>query len=93
MNSGSYQEWSQLQRDLADIPDDLLPIAHTQRTVLRRAVKTARRFLKPAVCALVAVLLIVALLSLTNTYLDWRDRDNNTWGGITIIGDQDLLGE
>ena len=37
LNSGSYQEWSQLQRDLADIPDDLLPIAHTQRTVFRRA--------------------------------------------------------
>ena len=93
LNSGSYQEWSQLQRDLADIPDDLLPIAHTQRTVLRRAVKTARRFLKPAACVVVAVLLIVALLSLANAYLSWRDRDNNTWGGITIIGDQDLQGE
>lgn len=93
LDSGSYQDWGQLQRDLADIPDDLLQLAHTQRTVLRRTAKIGRKFIKPAAWVVVVALLVVALLSLANSYLDWRNGDNNTWPGITTIGNQNLQGE
>lgn len=87
---GGYQDWGQLQRDLAAIPDELLPPAHLQRAALRRGARFARRVLKPAARAAAALLLAAALLSLANTYLSWRERTRTPWPGMTPIGNQEL---
>lgn len=90
VESGGYQHWSQLQQDLSAIPDALMPLAHPHRSLLRRTWKRARRFWKPAACIIVAVLLVAALLTLAGVYRAWRMEQQDTWPGITVIGDQEI---
>ncbi len=88
-----YQSWGQLQRDLAAIPDELIPLGRLYRGLIRRLRAGIRRYAKPAACLVTAALVAVALVSLAGAYLTWRDQqETQTWPGVTAIGDQRLDG-
>lgn len=90
---GGYQTWSQLQQDLAAIPDNLLPLAATYRTRARRQIVWIKRWAKPAACIAVALLAVMALISLWGAYQEWRSRNNEpSWPGMVSVGDQQLDG-
>ena len=87
---GGYQDWGQLQRDLADIPEDLLPFAHSRRAARRRGAEILRRVCKPAVCAAAALLLAAAVLSLAGAWSRRAEQTRPPWPGMTPIGTQEL---
>lgn len=89
---GGYQTWSQLQRDLSAIPDELLPLARPYRVLARHLTDRVKRFVKPAACVMLALLLSAALISLAGACRTWRSQQQNAWPGMTVIGDQRLYG-
>ena len=88
---GGYQTWSQLQHDLAAIPDYLLPLAASYRSRLRRNVGCVKRWIKPAACIAVIILAVMALFSLWGAYQHQRSQNREpTWPGMVSVGDQQL---
>lgn len=90
---GDYVSWSQLQRDLAAIPDRLVPPGQLYRRLIQRLWERAKRYIRPAVCLLTAALVVAALVSLAGAYQTWRSQQEaEAWPGVTAIGDQRLDG-
>lgn len=88
-----YTSWSQLQRDVAAIPDDpphIKPIFHAY---VQRAQDRLSRYGKYILRILAAILLTAALLSLASAYLRQRDQSGPAWQGMPRVGDQDLRNE
>lgn len=88
---GGYQTWGQLQQDLTAIPDELLPLADPYRSRAKLLAAWVRRWIKPAACVAVAILVVAALISLWGAYQDWRSQENEpAWPGMVSVGDQQL---
>lgn len=86
-----YQTWGQLQQDLTAIPDELLPLADPYRSRAKRLMIWVKRWIKPAACVAVAILVVVALISLWGAYQDWRSQKTEpAWPGMVSVGDQQL---
>lgn len=89
-DGGDYLDWGQLQRDLAALPDTAPDLRSQIISRLRWIRSRMARFIKPILCAIAALLLIAAVLSLTASYLGWRQERDQLWPGITVIGNQRL---
>ena len=85
-----YLDWGQLQRDVAALPDDLPHLGAYAQTAIRRLKGLARRWAMPAACALAALLLAAALLSMAGAYRQWRSERQQAWPGMTPVGEQEL---
>lgn len=88
-----YLDWSQLQRDVAALPENYPSIRAVIENAVRRIKAVLYRFAEPAACAVVALLLIAALLSLANVLREWKFERENTWPGMDTVGDQELRRE
>lgn len=89
-DSGDYLDWGQLQRDLAALPDTVPDLRAWMISRLGRIQSRLRRFTKPALYIVAALLLIAAALSLAAGCLGQRQERERLWPGITAIGDQRL---
>lgn len=88
--SRDYTSWSQLQRDVAAIPDDLPRMKPVFRPYILRVQGWLSRYGKYILRILAAILLTAALLSLLSAYFRHRDQSGPAWQGMPQVGDQDL---
>lgn len=86
-----YTSWSQLQRDVAAIPEDLPHIKPVLRSYILRAQNFLARWSKYILGTLAAILLAAALLSLLSAYL--RSQSGLAWQGMPLVGGHDLRKE
>lgn len=86
-----YTSWSQLQRDVAAIPDAPPRRSSVLYRHIRRAGGWLRRYGKYILRVLTALLLTAALLSLISAYRRYaREKNEIVWQGMPQVGDQDL---
>lgn len=88
-----YLDWGQLQRDIAALPEDYPRARGMIESAVRRIRAVLQRFAEPAACAVVGLLLIAALLSLTNALREWAFDREKTWPGMDTVGGQELRQE
>lgn len=89
-DSGDYLDWGQLQRDLSALPDTAFMPRVQVPSRLRRARAWLTRICKPLLYFLAAISLIAAAVSLAAHYRAQHQEQEQTWTGITVIGDQQL---
>ncbi len=86
-----YTSWSQLQRDVAAVPDTLPGRSSVLRPYIRRVRGWLCRYGKYLLRVLAALLLTAALLSLISAYRRYaREKNEIVWQGMPQVGDQDL---
>lgn len=85
-----YLDWSQLQSDLAALPEELPQLGAIGQRVAQRVRLLVRRFSKPILGLLAAALLLLAVLSLASAVGGWRNEQRSVWPGMTPVGDQEL---
>lgn len=88
--AGGYQSWPALQRDLAALPDDLLPAAFPIRRAVDCLKRMGARYGPGASRAAAVLLAVAALLSLICAYRAWRSQQDNLWPGMATVGGQSL---
>ena len=92
-DGGDYIDWGQLQRDLSALPDRLPDLRDIGQILLKKIKPLVSRYYKPVACAILALLLAAALLSLASAYRTWRNEGQTAWPGMSPIGDQELRPE
>ena len=86
-----YTSWSQLQRDVAAVPDTLPGRSSVLRPYIRRVRGWLCRYGKYILRLLAALLLTAALLSLISACRRYvREKNEIVWQGMPQVGDQDL---
>lgn len=89
-----YSSWSQLQRDVAAIPDAPPRKSSVLHRHIRRVRGWLRRYGKYILRILAALLASAALLSLILAYRRHAREENEiVWPGMPLVGDQDLRNE
>lgn len=88
-----YTSWSQLQRDVAAVPDDLPRIRPALRSCVRRVQSRLSRYGRHILRILAAALLTAALFSLVSAYRQHKSGNEPVWQGMPRVGDQDLRNE
>lgn len=89
-----YTTWSQLQRDVAAIPDAPPRKSSALHRHIRRVRGWLRRYGKYILRTLAALLAAAALLSLISAYRRHTQEENEiAWQGMPLVGDQDLRNE
>lgn len=89
-----YTSWSQLQRDVAAIPDALSRKSSIPHRYIRRVRGWLGRYGKYILRILAALLTAAALLSLISAYRRHTQKENEiVWQGMPLVGDQDLRNE
>lgn len=88
-----YTDWSQLQRDVSAVPDELPLIKPAWISYMRQIQNWLSHYGKYIMRITAALLLAAALLSLTLAYRQRRNGNETVWQGMPQVGDQDLRNE
>ncbi len=86
---GDYAAWGKLQRDLAALPDAPPTLEQGGRRLLAELWNRTERFRKPVFYLVTAVVLVLALLSLTAEGVRLRDERAALWPGMTAAAGQE----